>query len=668
MDNSVDNYKTRSWAFLILLLLTYLVLVIKNAWVTEDAYITLRVVDNFVNGLGLRWNVVERVQVYTHPLWMFMLAAVYYFTREAFFSTIGLSVVVSGVAFFILLSKRGVSVWNIAICAATLIFSKGYIDFSAAGLENPLSSLTLALFVSQTLSMFVPAGGLKEVRGSRSPLSFFYLTICLALTGVTRLDLVVLVTPLWLYALWQTWKTNSFWRLFFVTVAGMLPLILWELFSLLYYGFLFPNTAYAKLNTHIPVLSYIAQGLYYYIDSIGHDPITIIVMAWALVVLLTQRNNALRFGAIGILLYLIYIVRVGGDFMSGRFFTPPLFCAVFLLLPVKLPRHVQFLSLGLVVLVGALTPNNSWQKTSTDRDVPPMGVANEKAFWFNSAGLINASRGRPMPADGLYNEGCALRDAAQTNDAPTYILKHNIGYFGYASGPKVYIVDPFGLSDPFIARLTLEKPQWRIGHFERTIPLGYMETLKAGTNKFAIQQQYDYFEKLTLVTTGNIWDVNRLREIGRFLVGAHDGLLRWSFIPAKKMGYKNAETIIDESSKVGAVLCTCKHKEKQKMVAVSKEPAQLENGNYEALFHLKVGTDFHDSRIKLVAYIVNGQDKGHALAKRYLTRADFQAPGEWTMQSLSFAVPPGKNQGVVLVMETQEKESILFEGISIGRK
>ena len=47
---------------------------IRTAWMCDDAYITLRTVDNFVSGFGPRWNVAERVQAYTHPLWMFVLA------------------------------------------------------------------------------------------------------------------------------------------------------------------------------------------------------------------------------------------------------------------------------------------------------------------------------------------------------------------------------------------------------------------------------------------------------------------------------------------------------------------------------------------------------------------------------------------------------------------
>ncbi|MCX6552082.1 MAG: hypothetical protein NTY02_13965, partial [Acidobacteria bacterium] len=45
-----------------------------NSWVGDDAYITFRVSDNLIHGYGLRWNVAERVQAYTNPLWMFVMA------------------------------------------------------------------------------------------------------------------------------------------------------------------------------------------------------------------------------------------------------------------------------------------------------------------------------------------------------------------------------------------------------------------------------------------------------------------------------------------------------------------------------------------------------------------------------------------------------------------
>ena len=37
-------------------LLLYGVVLLRTAWLCDDAYITFRTVDNFINGFGLRWN------------------------------------------------------------------------------------------------------------------------------------------------------------------------------------------------------------------------------------------------------------------------------------------------------------------------------------------------------------------------------------------------------------------------------------------------------------------------------------------------------------------------------------------------------------------------------------------------------------------------------------
>ncbi len=56
-------------ALVTLLLITLL----RTAWVSDDAMITLRTLMNFEHGYGLRFNIDERVQAYTHPLWLFVL-------------------------------------------------------------------------------------------------------------------------------------------------------------------------------------------------------------------------------------------------------------------------------------------------------------------------------------------------------------------------------------------------------------------------------------------------------------------------------------------------------------------------------------------------------------------------------------------------------------------
>ena len=72
-----------------LVIFTYVFLA--NAWIGDDAYITFRVVDNFINGYGLTFNPDERVQAYTHPLWMLLLSAAYAVTSNLFYTTLALS-------------------------------------------------------------------------------------------------------------------------------------------------------------------------------------------------------------------------------------------------------------------------------------------------------------------------------------------------------------------------------------------------------------------------------------------------------------------------------------------------------------------------------------------------------------------------------------------------
>jgi len=56
---------------------------------------------------GLRWNIAERVQAYTHPLWLFAVSAAR---------------------------------------LAVLVSSRAFTDYSTSGLENPLTHLLLASF------------------------------------------------------------------------------------------------------------------------------------------------------------------------------------------------------------------------------------------------------------------------------------------------------------------------------------------------------------------------------------------------------------------------------------------------------------------------------------------------------------------------------------------
>ena len=73
------------------------VTVVRSAWVCDHSFITFRTIDNFVHGHGLRWNVIERVQTFTHPLWMLVLTVFYLFTREAYYTVLTVSILLTAV-------------------------------------------------------------------------------------------------------------------------------------------------------------------------------------------------------------------------------------------------------------------------------------------------------------------------------------------------------------------------------------------------------------------------------------------------------------------------------------------------------------------------------------------------------------------------------------------
>ena len=54
-----------AWVAIATLGLLFLVVLLRTAWLCDDAYIVLRSVDNLLHGHGLRWNVAERLLSFT---------------------------------------------------------------------------------------------------------------------------------------------------------------------------------------------------------------------------------------------------------------------------------------------------------------------------------------------------------------------------------------------------------------------------------------------------------------------------------------------------------------------------------------------------------------------------------------------------------------------------
>ena len=315
-------------------------------------------------------------------------------------------------------------------------------------------------------------------------------------------------------------------------LLGQSPLLLWELFSLIYYGFLFPNTAYAKLNSGLPAGTLISQGLAYLLESLSNDPITLIAIVCGLAASIFSKDRARTLPlAGGVLLYLLYTVRIGGDFMSGRFLAAPLLVAVSLLAlsPAFRSQTRQAWGVfGLAALLGlaAAVPTFSLLPARDKPLIDENGIADERLYYFRMAGLLSKPAGVEFPRGAWADEGRQLR-ARSESTGPLVAITDSIGFRGYFAGPKVYIIDELGLADPLLARLLPRKDiAWRIGHFYRRVPVGYLATLESGREQFADRNLGEFYLHLSRITRGKLLDPIRLLDIWNINTGKYNGLIK----------------------------------------------------------------------------------------------------------------------------------------------
>jgi arabinofuranosyltransferase len=495
------------------MLLILLGFILQRAWVSDDAYITFRTIDNLVNGYRLTWNPAERVQVFTHPLWMAILTGFYFFTHEIYLTSMLVSILFT-IAAVLLLIRSAHTPASAAFVVLILCLSNAFIDYATSGLENPPGHLLIILFVWLFL------------RKPSSVKNFFFLSLLSSLAAVTRMDSVLIFVPALLLAFWQTPQKR---KALFAALAGQLPFILWEIFSLFYYGFLFPNTAYAKLNTFIPAGESAQQGIYYLLNSLQRDPITLLAVAGALIVALLLKDR-LRLVSIvlGACLYILYVINIGGDFMSGRFFTLPLFAALAVLAQINFKQLHPLTAGGLVLAslaAGLLLPPVPAYRQLNPPQVPIIdsyGIADERLWYFSGMGLFRNGQFNPQPSHPWITEGIQARQ----QHAHDVVIREGIGLYGFYAGPQVYIIDIHALSDPLLARLPAKRwVNWQIGHFERVIPGGHTDTMKVGYPAETDHDLREFDTHLFTITSGNLFSMERWVEIWKMNTGQYNALI-----------------------------------------------------------------------------------------------------------------------------------------------
>lgn len=300
-----------------------------RAWVSDDAFITFRHVANCLAGHGPVFNVGERVQAFTHPLWfLLLLAGATVANLYAVVVALGIaatSALLGAVGLFLRGSRQPTV--RFLLVALLLLGSHTFVEYQTSGLETGLSHLLVAL----------QWGWLLRAIEQDRPIPLVGPAVLGALLMLNRPDHVVLCALPMVGLLIVALRRHRLGGLLRLTPAGAV-LGAWYGFATVYYGTPFPNTAYAKAGLAQALLWH--RGFGYVSDYAQSEPVHAAFASFAVLLAVaigvrgllarTRAAGMLLCLALAVVLHVAYVVHMGGDFMRGRFLGVTLVAGVLL--------------------------------------------------------------------------------------------------------------------------------------------------------------------------------------------------------------------------------------------------------------------------------------------------------------------------------------------------
>lgn len=445
-------------------------------WVGDDAYISFRYVRNLVQGQGLVYNPGERVEGYTNFLWVILLAP---------FAALGLDLALVSIALTLLclcatlllmgwlVRRYSPAPERLSVPIAVIALGLNYVfaSYGTSGLETMLGALLVLLAVERAeRGRALSAGVLAILATMTHPdHAIFYIAL-----GAT-----LLFSP-------ERWKLALRYSAPFVFLY--VPYFAWRW---AYYGDLFPNTYYAKSAN----LFYFTQG-FRYLGISGFSTGLWVVLPAALVGIVRHRGRLIaRFTAIATPLFLLYVAKIGGDFMLGRLLLPilpPLFIMAELgirALAESRRRLVNVLSvaaLGLVctaaVPVRTIRPGEKYRH-----------LADERTFYPISSYVPFALAVPYWDWSNAFN-----RVFAKLPRKPTLAMG-SLGIIGYQTSLR--IIDNYGLVHRGVAHQRL-RTRGRPGH-EKIISPGLVVQTDADLSDLGVYPpEYDRLGQVNVAGVG----------------------------------------------------------------------------------------------------------------------------------------------------------------------
>lgn len=209
-------------------------------WVVEDAAISFAYARNLAEGWGLvRFPGDERVEGYSNPLWVLLMAAAHRIGFDGFQSSKGMALALSAVAIpavWAIGRQAALPAVGAVLAAWLLALDAQYVIWSASGLENGLFCTLLALGIWRTVA--------DEERGG-----FPYAALCWLGLALTRPEGVgyAAIGGAWALLLEATGK-RRWTRIVAWLAVFWLPFAAYHAVRYDWFAYAFPATYYAKIG------------------------------------------------------------------------------------------------------------------------------------------------------------------------------------------------------------------------------------------------------------------------------------------------------------------------------------------------------------------------------------------------------------------------------------
>lgn len=384
----------------------------------DDAWISLRYARNLVEGgYGLVFNAGERVEGYTHPLWVLIDAVI---VALGVPPKIALSAVGVGSWIGATLATRraareaGASPESSSIAAAIVAFAAVGVFWALSGLET--AAFAWALIEAVRLARAAMRGQSRALAAG----AIFGLACWLRPEGALGLFVVLAV---WIGAAAREGASRrafaSAATMFAAAVATYAP---WEMFRIFYYGSLVPNTFWAK-SGGAPAWM-IERGAAYLLETAAKGPLVPLFVTLVVTPRALRKPEILAPLACAMTL-LALTLWVGGDYLPfGRFVVPV----------------IPLLALAIAGSVDELSVRSS-----------PV-VARAMGCVACLAGLLahfgeTRVRAFENATERYVVAGAWLRDHAR---ADVLVATPAAGVIGWLGNTRV--LDEFGLTDRYLAR------------------------------------------------------------------------------------------------------------------------------------------------------------------------------------------------------------------------